>query len=1145
MAKHPGLKILFAAGLSLAASSQVVLATGGDWFDEVPPLTLGDSFDMLPAKSFGQIFDETTKPGKELKMPDIDAAITSIADRMKTEPPARLIPEVDKLLAAVRANYSDDTKEWCYVLHDVRDVLAGSSRDVPAAQDYIRWRLNVGQMDSADLEKRAAAATGPLKAHYLYLCGAALFAGGERDKPREWFERIVKEFPDHPRAEMALFMLGRCAFSLSRADGLNGKDLATAQQEAIAIFQRYLAKYPHGRFVADTQGWLGALAFDQADYLKALGYYIAQAESPDHPEVLKSAIFMCETSLVHVAAKPEGDAAFELAARHPRIAMGFTYLVLSAPEADNYDGKIDRPADVKKWRKTMLPRIAAAVVKQKDLYKSGDWQPRYLAMLALAASGAGDQAQSLKLTEIAPDQLEHSDDLLFAQALALQRSGKPHDAATAFQNFLGLFPKSPLAVGVRLRLALALQDDHRASEALAQLKMLGKKADSENDYYYMADSRYTDGVQYPNSLAEWDTSTSSVYPNLSGLDNVQLAETIDTLLNFAPLPELAAALESKDFDDAEKSGISSVLAERYLELEDFASARNYMTPAQFGMIAANLEKLTNAANAETAPKEKAAAMLRVGDAWAAARNNLLRTPLDTDVPFLDKRTFDGLMRRANGRAMGAKDVDTVLEDRDELRHASRWWMQAARLLPATPIDAEARWKALNAMPALAKASDYAETLAREINIESVSRQLYDRLRKECPDSVEATRDAVYWSIPKPKSPADEQNDNGEMYEYPRWTTDANLIGYAYFDLNAFDTDKSISPTTPGDEFRAFPGRVTALRDHAAAWPPKKFAKEARDLRDLLKKNFDSIGDASCMNMLDDLNLFFAQPSITPEMQKIYVNVRLDVLHRTVWQDAPANPAISVEDKDEAVAAEINNALKNPAMKPVADFLEFNLIALVAGAQTEVDTGVVIPDKQDEDSKAEHFTYPSRDYAAMEKMTRDFLEKYPHSPKREAAMFVLARSVFALSRPFIYSIPATNGISSDVLQTHQVEPFDAKRVLKPLDDYDREFPNGRYSADIRNCRAYTLYRQHDWKPALALTVTQLNDASNPDLQPEAALRLANIFANLASADYRADIMQAVKDTPAAIPLLTKYLDCVTKDKSHPLRYLHAYLGDQFK
>jgi hypothetical protein len=39
---------------------------------------------------------------------------------------------------------------------------------------------------------------------------------------------------------------------------------------------------------------------------------------------------MCERSLAAVAAKPEGDAAFTLIARHPRIAMGFTYLVLSA-----------------------------------------------------------------------------------------------------------------------------------------------------------------------------------------------------------------------------------------------------------------------------------------------------------------------------------------------------------------------------------------------------------------------------------------------------------------------------------------------------------------------------------------------------------------------------------------------------------------------------------------------------------------------------------------------------------------------------------------------------------------------------------------------------------------------------------------------
>jgi len=1165
MEKNPKLKVLIVAGLALASSSQVILATGGDWFDEIPTATLGDSLDMLPAKSFGEIFDETTKPRKEREMPDMDRAISAIADRLKTEPPAKLIPEVDKLLASVRENYSDDTKEWCYVLHDVRDVLAGSSADVPAAQEYIRWRLKAKSKGAGvdDLEQRAAAATGPLKAHWLYLCGAALFARGERDKPREWFERVIKEFPDHPRAEMALFMLGRCAFSQSRQDALEEKDRAGGQQKAIAIFQRYLDKYPHGRFVADTQGWLGALAFDQAEYLKALQYYIAQAEAPDHPEVLKSAIFMCETALAHVAAKPDGNAAFELAARHPRIAMGFTYLVLSAPEADNYDGKIDKPADVKKWRKAMLPRIAAAVVKQKDLYKSGDWQPRYLAMLALAASGSGDQTQALKLTEISPDQLEKSDDLLFARALALQRSGKPHDAAAAFGKFLDRFPKSPLADGVRLRLALALQDDHRAGEALAQLKLL-KKPGGENGDDYPADMRYTDGIEYPNSLADWNTSESAVYPNLSGLDGEQLAESIDTLLNFAPLPELAAALDSKEFTDAEKSGIRSVLAERYLEQEDFDNAKKYMPPAQFGLIAANLEKLTATANAETEPKEKAAAMLRTGDAWAAARDSLLLTPLDTGVPFLNKPinqpAFDALMRRENGRATGAKDVDTVLEDRDELRHASRWWMRAARTLPATPIAAESRWKALNAMPALAKASDYAETRAREINIESVSRELYDRLRKECPDSVEATRDAVYWSIPKLKAPkqdgtdATNTNDDNDQDFYGYEETDANMLGYAWPNPDAFGITKSFS-NTQGDETvgKDFSDRVNALREDAASWAPAKLAKEVGELRDAGRKNFAYIEDASCMNMLDDLALFLAEPGVTQEMQKLYVNIRLDVLHRTTWGGAPVVATISTKtDSDEAVAAEINEALKNPAMKSVADYLEFNLIGLVAGAQTQVDTGVIIPDKQDEGSKPETATYASRDYATMEKMARDFLKKYPKSRKREAAMFVLARSVFSLSRPYIYTISvpppgmaAGSTFYRNEQKTHQIEPFDEKRVLKPLDDYDREFPNGRYSADIRNYRAYLLFRQHAWKPALTLTLAQLADTAAPDLQPEAGIRLANIFAQLADAKYRADIMSAIKENPAAVPLLAQYLDIVPKNKSHPLRYLQAYLSDQFK
>src|SRR4029077_7337236 len=169
------------------------------------------------------------------------------------------------------------------------------------------------------------------------------------------------------------------------------------------------------------------------------------------PETLKSAAFMCEKCLVRVAEKPESPAAFSLIARHPRIAMGFTYLVLSAPEAKNYDGEYDKPADVKKWRKTILPRIAAEVVKQKQIYQSGDWQPRYLAMLAQAASASGNQEQALQLTNLAPADLERSDDLLMVRALAFQRAGRATEAIETYRKLLANAPASPMAPGVRLR----------------------------------------------------------------------------------------------------------------------------------------------------------------------------------------------------------------------------------------------------------------------------------------------------------------------------------------------------------------------------------------------------------------------------------------------------------------------------------------------------------------------------------------------------------------------------------------------------------------------------------------------------------------------------------------------------------------------
>ncbi len=1109
MERHKAMKALAALLAFLPFAQIAAWASGGDWYDDLPPPSLSDTLDMLPAKSFGDIFLETA-PKQNARTADFEKEIPRIADRLGTETPVKLLPAVDDLLAQARIHYEDHGNDWCNLLEDVRDVVAGSSQDAGAARDYIRWRLENRNLfgftpprqtfDSPaaeHLQKRASLAEGPLKAHWLFLCGAIRFRTGDRRQCRYWFERVLKEFPDHPRAEIALFLKARCALSDSREENDHKEMIAAARLRAEEVFDQYTKKYPHGRFVADALGWQGALAFDAGDYMKALGLYIAQAEAPGHPETQKSAAFMCEQALAHLALK---DEALDLIARHPRVAMGFTYFVLSAPEADNYDGKWDKPADVKKWRQATLPRIAAAVAKQKGLYKSGDWRPRYLAMLALAASGAGNQEQALQLAALAPG--EPSDDLLFASGIARQRAGKAREAAAAFREFLERFPRNPLANGVRLRLALALEDDRRAGEAVAVLTPLDK-ADA---LFASGFGRYTEPSVYPGNERDWSMTDSSVYSNITGIDSDQVAQTIDTILNFAPLPELIAGLSGGHFDEGEKSNLRAVIAERYLARENFAEAKKFMTDAQFGLIASGLEKLTAAADAASGDR-KADLMLRLGDAWAAARSKLLNRPLD--VPTPTGIIPDDLLRRRNGQTLAMKNPDAELEERDELRHASRWWMRAARAAPGTTLAAQARWKALDAMAKIAAASAYAGERAREANGDKVSRELYDQLRAECPNSVEAKRYAVYWNFSTPVAQISWGEDR-----------DARALGYEYAGANS---------ETNRDEQPSLRESILALKRDAASLPPGEMAAEIRRMPD----RCESVEDAPYVNLVDDLNAFFSEPNVTAEMQRIYVGIRLDVMlraHGSLWITDKPVPDAAV------VASEIKEALKNPVMKPVADYLEFSLLGLVSGAGFKVDTGSV-------DKDGSRFTFVSRDYARIEKMAREFLEKHPRSRKREAALFVLARSVQSLSRPrfFTVGVPKPGypeGDYDDVLWRCQPEPFNPARVFKALDDYDRAFPNGRYAADVRNLRGYTFFQMHDWGKALDETLAQRKDGGRPDIQPEAAVRLVNIFAQLAHTECRADVLAALRSRPEAFPLLEKYLA-----QAGPLRYLQSYLGDQ--
>jgi len=1144
------------------------LLGSGDWSDQEVP-TLDAYLERLPAKSVGRIFEETAPYEEWTSAPDVPKALRAITSKAKTVPPEKLVAEVDKLLVVtrtVRAREQAPASEQpllpardLNMLHDVRDALVGSGAD---AADYIAWRIDYDtviapapQRDPqyssdwkkpvlpktfvADVEKRTDEAQGPIRAQWLYLRGALAFHYGDKEEAQSWFEKVLAEFPTHPRAETALFMKGRCELSASRSNEYGYGDRIGnhgAHDAATATFLKYTEQYPQGRFEADAKGWLGGLAWDEENYLGSLEWYIRQAETPDHPEVLKSAVLMMEKTLRRLAADENAERsekAFALVAAHPKVAMGMLYLVLGSPDAAfryQYSEGGSEPQSavtekIRNWRRTLLPRLASAVAAQKQTYEGEVWQPRYLALLVHTASNAGQHEEALRLAALVPKP-EENDDLLFAKAIALQRAGKAPEAIAAFRLLLknpppfrlsekrfhsGSFPDSVLEKGARIRLAIALRDNRQAGLAILELKKLEKQGGAEEGR--------EPGISFPADYSLNFTDTG-IYTDLSNAEPEMIRQLTDTLLLFAPLSELTAVLDAPEIEPGLACDLRTLIAKRALAREDFKTAQQMMTAAQYGLIAANLERLiADAQKPKLKPQEKSALEMRVGDAWAAARGRLLAHS-------------DDLKRRVNARALGFKEPDDEMEQSDELIHAWHWWLRAARTAPGTAVAASARLKVLQAMTWLAGGSDYFLIRASEEDWSGASRQIYERLQMENPRSGEA-KQAVWWSFKLP------ERDNRYSLDALGFSWDGDKPGYAGYwwsDYGVFGNMEERSDRWQQQNLwqKTIASPLIAFRETPLDLPA--LIGEVVKLRERAKATYTEVTEVACLNCLDDLVLFLSEPGLTTETARAYINLRLDVLARSFY--SPDRIVVSGVpegvDPDAVVRAQIAAALKDPQFKAVRDYLEILDAAMVANHQLRTTS-------TEEEDKTVSFAKPSRDYPALERMTRDFLKRYPHSRKREVARLLLARAVFRQSWPRYQSDNPSANISGTE-HSYQQEPFNPKRVLASLDDYEKEFPNGRYAADIRNMRAGVLWRMGDWKPSLQLTLAQLDEGS-PDLQIDGAFRLANIFAELASTEHYPALLAAIRENPSAVARLEAYLDKAPNYRDHPLRFMDGYLRDQ--
>ena len=1083
------------AALTLTAAP-LVFATG-DFYEESLP-TLADVLQsgQLPGKTIGDIVRNTAAPPIDPGDFDFRKNILALAKL----PAAQALAEVEKMLPLARAKQTGSGPGVTNLLHDLRDLFSHGKAAPAEIAEYVEWRVahprwfgfdwlhgkqeggtersEPQEVDFAEIETRAAAAPPALKPHWLYLRGAADFKSGDDADSADWFQKVLAEFPAHPRAEAAQFMVARCLLSQSRKivesteamRGFNYLSDEARRAEAAKAFRDYLAKYPQGRFAGDALGWLGAAAYDAHDYVSAIRFYIQQGALPDHPEFAAPASAMGEKTLSRIASSPD-DAQFAELAKTPAAALGLVYLILNTGEADNYNGNSDAPEEVRKWRREILPRVGKAIAANEALYKDAAWRPRWLAMLALASSGAGEQDEALRLVNLGGD--AKSDDLLFARGLVMQRAKRAKESAAAYEELFQRFPHSALTLEVRFRLAFALFDDHRAGEALV---LLLKSAPKETDT---------------------DTDTDA-HPALSPLDPAQFGQLADAICNFAPVPELIAGAETAGLDPLLRTQITEVIAQRLLAKEQFDEAKKYMPPAQWNLGAEKIATLTAAAKSATVPAQKAAAFLALGDAWAAARGKLLTAPLDTEERrrkfFRDEHAEANVRRAANAQALNAPPAALLdLENRDELRHAFNWWIEASDAQPKTPLAAQALWRALRAMPHIADVSPFHRQRAVEKKWGDVSRKLYDRLRKEHPASEEARKLAVYWDFPK-----QEKDHVPPAWEGFRVAQEAD------------GRDESLTAD------------ILALKKRAATEDAAAMKQIATDLQQEAHKHLTAREASPLVNYVDDLALFFSEREPGAGVRLRYVELRAQALQLSVFGPGGTPGGLgeaAVSDAD--LHAEIAKALADPAMRNAADYLAYLDCAVVANEIHDIPFPGV-------DKDGEKLTYRSRDYAALEKATRAFLEKYPRSRKREAALLLHAKALSFGMKPRVFdrgaswpAAPRWEG-GSDAVTTEQI-PFDAKRLKDALDQSDREFPRGRYWKEIRDFRAAFAVRLRDWKATVARTVDQLDDAAKPSLRDDADKRLTEIFNALSDETARPELLAAIRANRRAVERLAEFIN----------------------
>ena len=1092
------------------------------------PAALDEYPERFPGKTLQAIVREwEPPPEKALEEADLYFAIQSLEYKWKQLQVDDLKKRIASLLEENRRGAY--RKRYANILHDMEDLLAsGEAGHSEKAEDYLDWRLDHlesedGYFDKmpsgewnetkqkaeertrqweternkamAEIRVKAKTASVALRPHWLVQCGAMEFHHRRYREAADYFERVCTAFPHHPRAEVAVLMLARMKFDewkQARHRWTQEHDVSKEnrlENEVRLAFERYKKLYPQGRFAADAIGWEAGRARENGHLSGAMEGFLLQAQTPNHPEVRRRAFQQIEWLLRDLAEQPDElkTMPWGKIAAEPCVALRMGYFMLDCKsEVDlgalmhRIDGRDHRIlasiapalAGVRSSAKSAWISFEAALAAKNEAYRGN----RSIIRNVLHAWSAIVRGEPCLVPVLVKEQTQGAgaDDALLVRAIAQLKMGLAAEGIRGLDQLDEFCPSSPLRRGEDLRRIDAWLELHQPAAAIVLLwDMLNGKG-----------------------TATWKRDIDNSPPlHLSG----EVEPRLSVLLTFAPLDELEKASLAKRVPVGLKTLLRGTLRIRHLsegrfteslrfaERADFNSwlqthrswvDESYAIPKKWRADVSTLQALS-ATVEKSSGEAKAAAWMALGAAWEQQMWRLLEGGNFYAVAGLSWASLPpaSYELRHHARSLGLSDAAAaaMLDQRQETSHAIRCYEEALKLAPKGSANSLKALLALHsALRTRAEYSAYFMDRSVETNTAAQSRLLYDRLIAEHAGS-DAAQQSVWWTF-------------GPYRTMGEWQPGSSRL----FDCEV-EVAKLLSSSERGndwtDEWQATTVLEKVTEKLKAIFTSKTSVNQLRSTTATLQREARREAHVAkagaLLNHLDDLDLLLAIPGVTAKARKAYFDARMS--------GSPLDASAEM-------------------FAPMLDFVTFWNDVITPSTTT------VTPTEQE--LLAEQPERGARQRIAQAQVCRmqKFLVKFPQSVKREAALARLAINTLRQSRCHcgmtrIDAVrEATTAYAGFAIE--RGIPFDRTAVTAAMDDYDREFPQGRYHWDILLMRGIAAAESHDWPAAMRHFVTILDNPEQRSLHLDASNNLCAIFMELLTPEQRPAIIQEVKATPGA-------------------------------